>query len=365
MGEHIRRFAARAAEVARQAADRAGAIGRKIIDQAVLFGRRIADWAVKIGRQAAERAAAFGRRMRQAIITRIWPHRRRLAIWFAASLVFQLGIYIYLDKVLFAPSVAYQVSATSENAVEGKAYYSRDRRYMAIVKAGTVEIHKMPGNQLIKTIDIGKFNVSYFRWLEDRDLALMGIYLEAGAGGKNAPGSVILKQVDPLSEGHEISTTIANLPEGSKITDVAYSTATNVIYMQVQTAVSPDLYRVYRTDANHELTRIPLRTNRIGRISLLYYEDSLLYDDAVKGEVIMRRGGDGSWRIISPYDARYRLIGVDHADNIYIARLNKEGMADKVLKGRLRVGFSDFKNLPAPVPMAEIRLSDFIGAAGR
>ncbi|HHP50782.1 MAG TPA: hypothetical protein ENM97_02685 [Moorella mulderi] len=52
-------------------------------------------------------------------------------------------------------------------------------------------------------------------------------------------------------------------------------------------------------------------------MATLFDHDCLIYDDLEKDTVNIRER-DGSWRIISPPGGRYRLIGVDHDNNIYI-----------------------------------------------
>jgi hypothetical protein len=275
----------------------------------------------------------------------------------AIAVVLHLSMYLYLDQVLLAPTSSYQVSATTDQAVTvGKAYYARDRRYMALVKSGSVEIYAMPGKKLVRTVETGAYTVSYFKWLEDRDLALMGLHVDASDSSR-----VILTQVNPVSGGKELATTINKLPVGSKITNVAYSTATNVIYMQVQAGTNPELFRVYRTDANQELARIYFNTNRIGRIGVLFDEDSMIFDDLEKDTVLVRHG-DGSWKIISPQTGKYRLVGVDLRNNIYIARLNKGGLADVIYKGRLNTSFQPHRKLNAAVDVRTLKVHDVLEA---
>lgn len=213
----------------------------------------------------------------------------KLAIWLFAGLLFQTSFYFYLDRILFAPATSFQVSAVTEAhaVVDGQTHYSRHKRYMAVVKSDVVEIYATSPKALLRSIPLNNQKVSYFKWLEDRDLALMAVYADNTA--KDAT-KVVVTQINPHSEGHQLSTTIDKLPAGSKITDVAYSTATNVIYMQVLVASGPEQYRIYRTDANQDLNRVYLTGNRIGRIGVLYDQDSLIYDNLAEGIVYVRNG---------------------------------------------------------------------------
>ena len=214
---------------------------------------------------------------------------RKILAGIIIGLMLQAGIYVYLDQVLLAPASSFQVTEAdqSQGQITGKAYYSFDRRFMAIAKEDTVEIYRLPGKFLVRTINVEHRRVSYFKWLEDRNLALLGTYPASSSAKDN---QVILAQINPLSEGHELSTKLNNLPKDSKITEVAYSTATNVIYMQVQVSSNPDRYRIYRTDANQELARIYFNNNNVGRIGVLYDQDSLIYENLDDNSVMVRHG---------------------------------------------------------------------------
>lgn len=279
---------------------------------------------------------------------------QKLAVWLIAALLFQSTVYLYLDRVLFAPATAFEVkSVTGESlVVDGNTVFSRDKKFMAVVKEDLVELYETAGKKLIRSIPMTNQKVSYFKWLEDRNLALVAVY---GDTPKGDSAKVVLSQLNPLMPDHNLSTVIDKLPAGSKMTDVAYSPATNVIYMQVLVAKNPDQYRVYRTDANQDLVRIPLQSTRIGKIGVLYDEDSLIYDNTADN-IVYVRNGDGSWRVISSYDGKYRLIGVDGKNNIFVAKVNKQGLAESVYKGRLRVGFELDRTLTAPTEVRELTM---------
>lgn len=272
-----------------------------------------------------------------------------------AGVVLQISAYLYLDQVLLAPTTSFEVIAPvgAQAIIDGKAYYSNDRQYMALVKTDSVEIYSMPGSKLVRTIQLKGRELSYFKWLEDRNLALVGLHTETSS----EDSSIVLTRLNPVSEGQELATTIKNLPLKSKITDVAYSTATNVIYMQVQVSNSPDRYRVYRTDANQEITRVYLNTSRIGNIGILYDQDSIVYDNLDEGTIIVRHG-DGSWQVISPVVGQYRLIGVSSKNSIYIAKMNAEGLAESVLQGGLQKEFTQNRNVQPPVDIGSLHIGD-------
>jgi hypothetical protein len=227
------------------------------------------------------------------------------------------------------------------------------------VKADSVDIYMAPRKEPIRTVELGASKkVSYFRWLKDRDLALMALYEDTGD-----TSTVTLTQIHPLGAEHELAETVSKLPRGSHVVDVAYSTATNVIYMQVLVSTSPEQYRVYRTDANRDLKRVYLNASRIGRIAVLYDQDTLFYDNLAEGNVTARHV-DGSWQVISPQVGKYRLVGVEN-NVIYLAKLNTEGLATAIYTGRLKEKFKEERVLATPMDVRQITVKELGKAAAK
>lgn len=282
------------------------------------------------------------------------PKKYTLIIVIAVA--FQLSAYLYLDCVLLAPVSSFQTSNSDESIViTGKTYYSPNRSYVASVDNNTVKIYSLPSKKLMRTDNLGTKEVSYFKWLEDRNIALMGLH-EA----ENSSSKVMLAQINPTRTDEALSTTIENLPAGSHITDIAYSTATNVVYMQVQTVETPvQLSRVYRIDANYDLQRIYFNTERIGRIGVLFDQDSLIFEDLEKDTILVRHG-DGSWHIISPSQGKYRLVGVDGKNNIYIVLLNAQGLTEHLYVGQLGKEFTLNRNFIIPMDPNNLNLSNVL-----
>lgn len=273
---------------------------------------------------------------------------------FVVGLLLQGGVYYYLDQVYFAPTTDFAVSS-SENqdndgnfpdVEEGNKYYSQGHKYMAVVTQDSVKVYTS-GKKEPTNIDLKGRHVSYFEWLPDRDLAIMGLY-----GG--AEDNVVLARFDPESPEHEVDTTMQDLPADSKIVDAAFSTATNVVYMKIK--VAENAYRIYRTDANYDTRRVYMQASNIGRIAVFYDEDNFFYDNVRTGDVFMFNGTEGGWRVINP-PGRYRLIGVDKDKNIYIAKVNEDDEVLSISKGRLGVGFDTIKTYDTPQDLKTITVA--------
>ncbi len=241
---------------------------------------------------------------------------KKLIPWLLAAIVFQLCIYLYLDRVLLVPAVSGVTVTPTISDTSGivSKWPSFDGSYRAEVSKDWVKIYSVAGNSLVKEVDIGDTEkLSYFSWLPDRDIALAGIS-EPGSKGT----TVVLKPLNMITDSQPIEPTIAGLAKDAEIANVAFSPDINVVYIQVK---SGNTSAIYRDDANNRLTRVSNTPALIGRIANLKSEDALLYDSINTGRVYLV-DKDGR-RQLSPDDgSQYALIGTDKNDNIYIAQLS-------------------------------------------
>ena len=276
---------------------------------------------------------------------------------FLLGLLLQGGIYYYLDQVYLAPTADFQVTSNDNKEKDGNfpdvgtgnKYYSNGHHYMAVVTQNSVKIYASGKSDPV-TLDLKGREVSYFEWLPDRDLAIMGLY-----GGSS--GNVVLARVNPENPDNEADTPIKDLPDGSKIVDAAFSVATNVVYMKVK--VSENAYRIYRTDANYDTRRVYMQASNIGRIAVFYDEDRFFYDNVKTGDVFMFNGTEGGWRVINP-PGRYRLIGVDKDKNIYIAKVNTDDKVLSVSRGQLGVGFKTIDTYDTPKDLQDVTVASVL-----
>ena len=290
---------------------------------------------------------------------------KKVVLTFAAGLALQAGIYYYLDNVLFAATSDYQIDGTNKQEAmgfgvepDGQAYYSFDKRFMATVVGDTVTIYQAGKKGESQKISLHGRKLSFFEWLPDRDLAIFATY---GRDERTGEYGVYLAQYNPLAPDRELDTEIEKATEDSKIVDVAYSVATNVVYMKLQ--VGENKFRIYRTDANYDTRRIPVQAENIGRIAVFYDSDVFFYDNLRTGVVYMLEGDTGTWREISP-NGRFRLVGID-GQEIYIAEVNKDGKVTAAYRGRLRQGFTKIATYSTPEDFNKITLDSMHEASDK
>ncbi len=289
----------------------------------------------------------------------------KVLITFTIGIAIQAGVYYYLDRVLFSPTSDFQIGGTSQQAemgfgVEpnGQAYYSFDKRFMATIVDDQVTIYEAGKKGEPQRISLHGRKVSFFEWLPDRDLAIFATY---GRDTKTGRYGVYIAQYNPLMPDHELDTPIEDAPIDSKITDAAYSVATNVVYMKLE--VGENRYRIYRTDANYDTRRIHVQAENIGKIAVFYDQDIFFYDNLRTGVVYMFNGSDSSWRSISP-NGKFRLIGID-GQEIFVAELNKDNEVTAAYRGRLKVGFKKIATYNTPVEFSKITLNSMREASDK
>lgn len=284
---------------------------------------------------------------------------------FVLGIAIQAGIYVYLDSVLFAPTSDFQIAGTNQQEAlgfgvetNGQSYYSFDKRFMATVVDDNVTIYEAGKKGEPQRISLHGRKVSFFEWLPDRNLAIFATY---GRDDKTGEYGVYIAQYNPIYPERELDTPIEDAPADSKIVDVAYSTATNVVYMKLE--VGPKRYRIYRTDANYDTRRIHVQAENIGRIAVFYDSDTFFYDNLRTGVVYMFEGATSSWREISP-SGNFRLVGID-GQEIFIAEMNRDDKVVAAYRGRLKRGFTKIATYKTPEDFSKITLNSMREASDK
>lgn len=290
---------------------------------------------------------------------------RKVLLTFIIGIGIQAAVYIYLDNVLFAPASDFQIGGTNQQEAmgfgvepNGQTYYSFDKRFMAMIVDDNVSIYEAGKKGEPQRIHLQGQKVSFFEWLPDRDLAILATY---GKNEKTGKYQVHIAQYNPLNPDHELDTPIEDAPRDSKIVDVAYSTATNVVYMKLE--VDDNKYRIYRTDANYDTRRIHVQAENIGRIAVFYDQDVFFYDNLRTGVVYMVDGASGTWREISP-GGKFRLVGID-GQEIFISEVNGDGKVIAAYRGRLKKGFRKIATYQTPEDFSKITLNSMREASDK
>jgi hypothetical protein len=263
-------------------------------------------------------------------------------------IIFQAGIYLYLDQVLLVPAVKFSqklVTETPKLKVDPQKV-STDQKYY--VKLDTISVKFYTAdNKLAKEVPLQAWeSVTYFSWVPDTDLALLGISSNTSQGT-----SVTLKPVNLETDSHPVEPKISGLSRGARIEDVAFSAQVNVTYMLIKGKYTT---AVYRTDANNHLRRVNIAST-VRRIASLQSQDMLIYD-SIEHNAVYALSGKGTRVQVSPVGGKYALIGTDKYENIYMGKLSGAGVVTTIWKGTMKGDFTEFKLLNYPYPVASVTI---------
>jgi hypothetical protein len=274
---------------------------------------------------------------------------RKYIITLLIVILFQTGIYLYLDRVILVPSAKFSQQAIIDKDIQSidPQKVSTDQKYYVRLQTAGVMFYSA-NNQLQRryTLKQGE-KVSYFSWVPKTEIALVGITRNSAKGA-----TVTLKPINLETNSHPVEPRISGLPRGSEIIDVAFAPQVNVTYMLIK---ENNFNAIYRTDANNNL-RLLLHNASVQRIAALQSEDRLIYDNNPKG-VIYALTKDVR-KVLSPSIGQYALIGTDKDNNIYIGQLSGPGVVSTILKGTINGDFKKFKTLNFAYPVASITVNN-------
>jgi len=270
-------------------------------------------------------------------------------IWLLAAFLLQFSAYEYLDRVVLAPEAGFtqSVAAAVGPSAGATGTYSYDKAYYSEFSLRNLKIYATKDDSLVRNISLKANQVfTYFTWLPDRNIALAGV-----ATNYARSTTVTLMSIDPETNSEPVSPKVVDLARGAKITDVAFSTLTNVTNILITNGTVAE---VYRTDANNYLRRLYLGTRYIDRIATLTGRDVLLYDDSVSKAVYAYYGNGRRARISPDGRSPFALIGADKNDNIYLGQLAYGDMVSSIWEGKIDARFREVKVLDTPYPAGSI-----------
>jgi len=277
---------------------------------------------------------------------------RKIAIWLLAALLLQLSVYEYLDRVLLAPAAGFTqtVDGTAGPSGGSTGSYSYDKSYYADFSLRDLKIYATRDNSQVRNIRLQTDQVfTYFTWLPNRNLALAAISTNYARST-----TVTLLSIDPETNSQPVSPRVVGLARGARITDVAFSTQTNVTNILIRSGTASE---VYRTDANNYLRKLYLGTWSIDRIASLTAQDVLLYDDSVSKAVYAYYANGRRARVRAGGLSSLALIGADKNDNVYLGRLVYGDMVSEIWEGRIDGSFREIRSLDTPYPAGSISVN--------
>jgi len=230
----------------------------------------------------------------------------------------------------------------------GDVKVSRDGLYAAYRLYDDLYIVVSGSGKTIKVPDENGGELTFFRWLPDRDML---VYSKKEPGGKE--GRVCICTYDINSELLRSYPVIKGLPEGAEITGIELSPLTNVVYVGIK--VSDDRLNIYKFDIMDNLHFVMTTgTGTVYRTNM--YSDYLVYQ-ADDGGIMLRNGNSGNIAGIPVEDANL-LLAVDDKDYIYAAAC-EGGNITRIYRGKAGQEVEDWAciELDKPCGTADVLIS--------
>jgi len=215
-----------------------------------------------------------------------------------------------------------QTTDVPQNAKEIKVSY--DNSFIAYMIDGKIEIKNIKDNKIAKSISYKSDQISYYRWLPDRNMIIYGINAPDSEAGRT---QVITYNVD--SEIEHVYPKITGVPKKSFIGQIELSSLTNVVYAKISTGSGNG--KIYRYNVMSELSFV-MNISDKSIIREFIYENKIAYTDD-KNKLYVWDGLKSSTKQIQ-YNGKLDLLGICGInDEIYVSVLDAGGKVKEILYG--------------------------------
>jgi hypothetical protein len=265
-------------------------------------------------------------------------------------LIVESGALIYLDRSVLKENTYVSIQKISTNtpakpaglkiyldstAQQVKASY--DGGYLAYTdgEGGALDVINLTDGKKTQIPMAQDMNLSYYKWVYDRDQLIVA---ETSSGDSdyaklyNLDADDLADSSEPVEIRNTVQNTDAEIPLASKssaITDMDFSTSTVTTYLKITGKSDRSiLWKFNVPDENDAYSSITVKN--IGNIQCLKNESELLYENLDNGRVCV--AGQGYLKVDDK--TKFRLLGFDGADNVYLAG-GSSGTTDAIYYGSI------------------------------
>lgn len=285
------------------------------------------------------------------------PFKKHLA-WLAVILAIQTGIlyginrYFHVDDVTVTSKIpSTSISPSSSEPEEDKGDIrlvgtSFDKHYYAVAYNKRLEVYHPKEEKAVFGVDVpAGMYVSVMHWLPDEPRLLYAL----ANFSRSKSGRIEVHVVDVSSGQDNLVKDINRLSRGSHVKSFALSTLTNLFYLDVENRSKSDT--IYQINIMKRIKRISIPSYRIGNIALASKEDLLFIEDKVRHQIFSYNGR--LFKMITPDDWDYCLLGITKDDELYIGRMDN-GKVTSIFKSDLDGKMNSFADLANGVPRDNI-----------
>lgn len=288
----------------------------------------------------------------------------RIIRWISISVIFQVALLAYINFIYLPNRGNITASAFNfaEDSIKDKSVrlpegasnisVSFNGLFAAYKMGNKLEIFDIEAKKVLKALEVKGGEISYLRWLPDRDILIYSVKEPEGKQGQ-----VQLLTYDLAAGVERNYPRLKGLPDQSEVVDIELSPLTNIVYFMVKT--SDTRTKIYSYNIMDKLKLI-MNANVKTIIKETAYEDNLIYSDT-SGRIYIRDGKNGNKNKIA-FEDKMTLLAVDDEDNIYAGALSDDGMVKSIYIGKTDTPEKEWKlmNLVEPAEIGDI----FIPAGG-
>ncbi|GAA0123047.1 MAG: hypothetical protein KID00_16135 [Clostridium argentinense] len=259
---------------------------------------------------------------------------KRLTLWMVISLGIQCVGFYYIDNNFLSLESKINGKKVVEEKVEEKRNkikipsdadrisVSYNSKYLSYIKNNALKVVKIQDGQ---TDDISlelDAEVSFYKWLPDRDRILFVEKTVSYGSSK-----LTLYSYDVKKKDKSLIKEFDWNEESAVVEDISVSTLTGLTYVKI--VDSENVSSIYRIDRMGAMNKIYTVPRHICNMELLRREDILVYEGEVYNQVYLSHTSE---TLYFPEYERITVLGRDDEDNIYIGGL-ENGLVNKIFYG--------------------------------
>lgn len=263
------------------------------------------------------------------MLTRGVIRMKKVFVWMAMSLAFQIGVLYYLEYYYFNTNVEIWVTEYNEqkwNEISFKIpkaanniRVSFDASFVAYTLNDKIQIIDIKKGIIVKEFPHSSIEISYYDWLQDRNIIIYSL-----KETDKEKGSVRVYTYDfKLYNGNSYPK-IQNLPVGSQVTNIIFSPVTNVVHVKV--AINEKYSKIYSFDVLKQ-KKMEFKIINDSIIKQTYLSNNVLYQEKDK-DIFLNSKDIGETKLV--LDDTAILLQVDMQDKIYIGYLNNDKKLYKI-----------------------------------
>ncbi|WP_291559844.1 MULTISPECIES: hypothetical protein [unclassified Clostridium] len=275
---------------------------------------------------------------------------KRLTLWMAISLGIQCVGFYYIDNNFLSLESKIKGKKVVEEKVEEKknkikipsdvekVSVSYDSKYLSYIKNNLLTVVKVQDGQTDEITLEPDAEVSFYKWLPDRNRVLFVEKIVNYGSSK-----LTLYSYDVKKKDKSLIKEFDWNEESAIVEDIAISTLTGLTYVKI--VDSENVSSIYRIDRMGTMTKTYTVPRHISNMELLRREDILLYEGEVYNQVYSSQTSEV---LYFPEYERITILGRDDEDKIYIGGL-ENGLVNKIFYGCITEDTSQWQQIALDV----------------